>query len=152
MRFIGHVVPQPRLRIVVTETAAAVLQLGVLCAALGRGSDYALPPAPRSTSTLTTVENLAPIAMWGAVFLTAALAGLLGLYWPRYCLNSAGHAVLAVTYGTFGLGALFSGAQWWPPNDWRTGIGWLAGAAVVHAVLADSSWTAWRLPRVVVPA
>ncbi|AEJ94516.1 minor tail protein [Mycobacterium phage Achebe] len=54
-----------------------VIQLAVLFEAIVRGLMYLFMPAGSSAS-LTQLENSAPLTVWGAVFITAAVFGLFG--------------------------------------------------------------------------
>ncbi|QHB38059.1 minor tail protein [Mycobacterium phage Noelle] len=95
-----------------------VIQLVVLFEAVFRGLMYLLMPAGSSES-LTQLEKSAPLAVWGAIFIAAAMIGLFGEALmsgtenyigtssqnnPRAWPSFAAHAGLMILYVTLALG------------------------------------------------
>ncbi|AOT24686.1 minor tail protein [Mycobacterium phage Stasia] len=90
----------------------------MLFEAVFRGLMYLLMP-DRSTTALTQLENSAPLAVWGVVFITAAVVGLFGEALmsgteayngtssqsnPRAWPSFIAHAALMILYVTLALG------------------------------------------------
>ncbi|OZE89991.1 hypothetical protein CH298_13495 [Rhodococcoides fascians] len=142
---VGRVWPRiERLRLVVTEDMAFVLQLSLLTAAISRGIDYVRLPMYAYPATLSQVEALLPFHIWGWIFIGTGVVGLIGVYTPRLPLAALAHGVLAALFVGFAFGALAEVMDKEGWYGWRTASGWLFGAVVVHAVLFSASKTAFR--------
>lgn len=136
-----------RLRVELGTVAAALLQIGMLIVAVSRGADYISLPASLSPESLTLVEKALPFDVWGWLFLLGGVVGLVGLVAPRAPITALAHALLCGLYLAFGVGALAQVADRGFLYGWRTGVGFVLGAALVHLVLADASVDGWRRAR-----
>lgn len=132
-----------RVRLIWPEVVA--VQVCLLLAAVARGIDYIAPPAPQS-SVLSVMERLAPMGLWGALFLTGGLIGLIGLAIDRWPLASVGHIICLALYGGFAVGSLLDVLGRTPIEGWRTPIDW-ALLAIVHWAFADAAIDVWREKR-----
>lgn len=133
-----------RLDTLIGRGGTDAIQLGILFAAFSRGVDYIRLPSDVSVSTLSIVERALTFDTWGWIFVALASAGYLGLFLARTPLTAIVHGFLVAVYVVFAVGALADVADQDVFYGWRTAVGWLAGAAVAHAVLFGASKDAWR--------
>lgn len=134
-----------RLRVRLIWPEVVAVQVCLLLAALWRGADYLIPPAP-SSSTLSVVESTAPLWVWGVAFLAGGALGLIGLRIDRWPLAAAGHVICLAGYAAFGVGAAIEIIGRSPIEGWRTPVDWIL-LAVVHWAFADASVDVWREKR-----
>lgn len=134
-----------RLRVRLIWPEVVAVQVCLLVAAIARGVDYALPPAP-SAAVLSVIEHLAPMQVWGAWFLVSGLLGMIGLVVDRWPLASIGHILCLALYGGFAAGSLLDVLGRTPIEGWRTPVEW-ALLAVVHWAFADAAIDVWREKR-----
>lgn len=105
-----------------------VVQAGALIVCLVRGVDY-LRPDTDASSVLSRVEESAPLAVWGSLFIAAAVIGLTGLVGRWAPVLAVGHLAAAVAYGAIAYG-LFYETGLGPGVRTPVGLTW---AALVHA-------------------
>lgn len=135
------------LPIEVERPGATLLQAGAFLTALLRGIDYLAMPPGMSTRTLSYVEAALPYSAWGAMFAAAGTLGLAGQLMRRWPVAAVAHGALVGLYLAIGLGQLLAIAALGETHGWRTGIGWILGGALVHAVLCEASLDASRRAR-----
>ena len=138
--------------VVIAGRWAFSLQVGAIVVAGSRGADYIVLPDDLVLESLTKVQAALPLDIWGSLFLTAALVSGLSLALRKYLIVSVGHGALAGLYLAIGLGALLSTADL--GYGWRTGllgvltgVGFIIGAATIHAALAGASLDTFRRRR-----
>ncbi|WP_139204010.1 hypothetical protein [Rhodococcoides kroppenstedtii] len=128
---------------------AFFVQMGMLTVAFFRGLDYVAMPADTVPAVLSSVERAAPLDTWGYLFILCAAVGAVGAHFGRWRVCAVGHGLLVAVYVVFGIGSLADVLERASLTDsslfgFRTGLGWIVGAAVVHAALYRSSMNAWR--------
>lgn len=133
-----------RLDTVIGRSGTDLIQVGALFVAFARGLDYIKLPSDAPVATLSVVERALSLDTWGWIFLCLGVIGYLGLYITRLPVTAIMHGLLVAVYVVFAIGAFADVSGRDEFYGWRTAIGWLAGAAIVHAVLSDSSKDAWR--------
>lgn len=104
-----------------------VVQAGALVVCLVRGLDY-LRRDVDVDSLLSRVQDSAPLTAWGALFVVAATAGLIGLAGRWALVLAAGHLAAAVAYSGVAYGLLLETGLG-PGVRTPVGLGW---AALVH--------------------
>lgn len=134
-----------RLRVRLIWPEVAAIQVCVLIAALSRGLDYVLSPI--DSKVLNTVEAIAPLWFWGALFIVGAVAGLLGLRFDRSPLAVVGHVILAAIYVGFAAGSFIDVLDSPGIAGWRTPADWAFVFGVIHWGFADASLDLWRERR-----
>ncbi len=135
------------LPIAIDHPAAVTLQISVLAVALLRGLDYIALPEGVEVKNLSQVESALGFHTWGVLFVAAAIFGLSGMWLRRWPVAVAGHGALVGIYVAFGSGALWDILLRGDTYGWRTGVGWILGGAVAHAVLAEASLDAIKRCR-----
>ncbi|WP_406234909.1 hypothetical protein [Nocardia sp. NBC_01009] len=135
------------LPIEIDRLAATILQVGALFAALGCGVDYLAMPDDVEVRSLGFVEAALPFAAWGAAFFAASVVGLAGLAMRRFPVAAVAHGTLMGLYLAFGIGQLLYLMSIGDTYGWRTGVGWILGGALIHAVLAEAALDASRRSR-----
>ncbi|QWS68148.1 membrane protein [Gordonia phage VanLee] len=138
-----------RLRVSLIWPEVVAIQACVLFAAVFRGLDYLIPP-DGNLRTLSVVERLVSVEVWGALFLIGGLMGLFGLVVRRPPLipfTSIAHVLLLAVYGGFAVGAFCDVIGRDPIEGWRTPMDWLLVFVVIHWGFADASIDAWRDDR-----
>lgn len=131
--------------VVIAGRWAFALQVGAIIVAGSRGANYIVLPDDLVLESLTKVEAALPLDIWGSLLLTAALVCGLSLALRKYLIASAGHGALAGLYLALGLGALLSTAT--AGERVFSGVGFIIGAAAIHAALARASLDAFRRRR-----
>lgn len=137
------------LRVSLIWPEVVAIQVCVLLAAVLRGLDYLIPP-DGNTQTLSIIEKLVSIEVWGGLFLIGGVVGLLGLLLPRppiWPFASIGHVLLLAAYGGFAVGAFLEVFSRDPVEGWRTPFDWMLVFVVIHWGFADASIDAWRDDR-----
>lgn len=129
---------------------AFFVQMGMLTVAFFRGLDYVVMPADTVPAVLSSVERAAALDTWGYLFILCAAVGAVGAHFGRWRVCAVGHGLLVAIYIVFGVGSLGDVLDRAALTDttlfgFRTGLGWIFGAAVVHAALYRSSMSAWRV-------
>lgn len=135
-----------RLRVRLIWPEVAAIQICILTASVLRGFDYLIPP-DGTLSTLSVIERLAPVEVWGALFLAGGSVGLVGLWITKWPLASLGHVICLGTYAAFAVGAFFEVFSRQPVEGWRTPFDWLLVFVIVHWGFADASIDEWREKR-----
>ncbi|WP_411815481.1 hypothetical protein [Gordonia sp. SND2] len=134
-----------RLRVRLIWPEVVAVQVCLLFAAAWRGLDYLTPPDPAS-SALSVIEKTAPMTIWGILFLSGGLIGLIGLRFDRWPLAAAGHVLAIAGYGAFAVGSAIEVFGRSPVEGWRTPVDWLM-FAIIHWAFADASVDVWRERR-----
>lgn len=123
---------------------ASMIQAGVALAAVSRGVDYVVLPDSVEVDNMSVVEAALGFDAWGLFFAFAGVLVLVGMVTPRWPVAGIAHGVLVGLYTAFGVGGLATIVAQGHPYGWRTGVEWIIGTAVLHAVLADASLDAYR--------
>lgn len=131
----------------IERPGAVMLQTSAFLAALLRGIDYLVMPAGGGAGTLGLVEAALPFHAWGAAFFVAGVIGMIGQLLHRWPIAAVAHGSLVGLFLAFGMGQLVWIASIGETHGWRTGVGWILGGAVVHAVLGEASLDASRRCR-----
>ena len=134
-----------RLRVRLIWPEVVAVQACLLIAAMWRGADYLIPPAPASAA-LSVIERTAPMWAWGALFFAGGVIGLIGLRIDKWPLAAAGHVLCLAGYAAFAAGSIIEIVGRSPIEGWRTPVDWLL-LAVVHWAFADASVDVWREGR-----
>jgi len=122
-----------------TNGALFVIQLSVLLACLTRGLDY-LRRDSDPTSVLSRVQDSAPLAAWGAMFVAAVVVVAIGLIGRWGVLVGVGHIIAGLAYAGIAYG-LFLVTHLGPGV--RTPMG-LAVAAAAHGALGIGTFAILR--------
>lgn len=97
-------------------------------------------------STLSLTERSLPMWLWGAIFITFSIVGLIGLHWRTTPLLQIGHFAIGGTYVVFTLGASVEYWQGATDGNYRTGTEFLMVAAI-NLLYARKSEQAFRRAR-----
>lgn len=140
-----------RLMVDLRPMAIRLIEKLILLQAAFRGLDYILLPDDRPVAALSVIERGAlPLAIWGSLFLGAALLAYAGMWWKQSPNAAFGHMGLAILYGpVFGFGALVEVIN--RDDDggffgWRTGTAWVV-AGFIHLIYAREAERTWRVER-----
>lgn len=124
-------------------TTALQLFLGV--SSLGRGVDYINDSRPQPG--LSVVEALLPLDTWGVLFAIVGAAMLLGTVVRSLGVLIAANTVAAALFAGLGTGILLDASARPEFMGFRTGWGFIFGAASAHVVLVLAMWLAVRMRR-----
>lgn len=122
-----------------TGTTLFVIQCAVLATCLIRGLDY-LRPDLDPTSVLSRVQDSAPLATWGLLFVAAVVIVVGGMLIGWGTAVGAGHLLAMIVYAGIGYG-LFLVTGLGPGV--RTPAG-LVITAVIHGALGVGTFAAMR--------
>ena len=136
-----------RLRIQLVYPEVVLLQAGMFVAMVWRGLDYVTPP-DEEISSQAAIEQAAPFPLWGALFLLAGVAGLLGLRLARWPLAVMAHALGVALYTAFAIGTLISIGMRVHQAPSALALAWivtLLGAGVVTVAVTYWQWPRYRM-------
>lgn len=122
-----------------TNFALFVIQVSVTVQCLTRGIDY-LRPDTDTSSLLSKVQDSAPLHVWAALFVAAAVVVIVGILggWGR--VIAAGHLLAMAAYASVGYGVL-QVTGFGPGVRTPSGLLW---TAVIHGALGFSIFAVVR--------
>jgi hypothetical protein len=132
-----------RLRVRLIWPEVVAIQVCVMLAAILRGIDYLVPPAP-ATTVLSTIEKAAPVDLWGTLFVIGGMVGLVGLRITRWPLAALGHVILLACYAAFAMGSFVDMLSRSGLEGWRSPADWALVFSVIHWGFADASLDVWK--------
>lgn len=129
----------------VTEAALKVGQIALLGEAIVRGLNYILAP-PTEFVAMNTVQDSAPLWVWGILFISLGVAGWFGEALmsgtepyhgqnPRAWPSFLAHTALMCTYLSIAIGAFVAVVQQHPRYGWLS-VYDLLGMAVANWIFA----------------